>query len=213
MLLVANIITVARVGLALLCVMALWLDQSDVVCWGAIALTVYVMYLDALDGWVARKMNQDCKFGGVLDIACDRAVELLYPIVFSAMGWIPVWVPLLFLVRGTLVDSVRAHAGEKGFTAFGKQTMMQSALGKVLVASTFSRAFYNATKIVAYCLLIAAHTRLEANTALPAVAMGLVYFLSLLCLVRGLPVILEGGNIFYEGSSDTVPGVLKVKQS
>ncbi|MFX6040705.1 CDP-alcohol phosphatidyltransferase family protein, partial [Acinetobacter baumannii] len=79
------------------------------------------------------------KLGGVLDIAGDRAVELSYWVAFAALQWIPVWVPLVFLVRGTFVDGIRAALSEKGYTAFGANTMMQSELGKFIVASKTSR--------------------------------------------------------------------------
>ena len=104
--------------------------------------------------------------------------------------------PLLFLVRGTFVDALRSHAGEKGLTAFGANTMMQSPLGKFLVASNFSRFTYAVVKALAFCLVIAAHTKMMASTAVPTVALYLVYFSCLFCLVRGLPVLAEGASIF-----------------
>lgn len=192
---VANVLTVARVILALGTVSLLFVP-GEPVRWTAFVLTIFVIWADGLDGYFARKLKQTSKLGGVLDIAGDRAVELVYWIVFSVLGWIPVWIPILFVVRGTFVDAMRSHAAEDGFTAFGANTMMQSKLGKFLVASNFSRFSYAIAKAVAFCLMIAAHTAAGSVTVVPAVAGFCVYFSAAFCVVRGVPVFFEGENIF-----------------
>jgi phosphatidylglycerophosphate synthase len=154
-----------------------------------------VIYADALDGYLARKLNQTSKLGGILDIAGDRCVEMLYWIVFSVLQWIPVWVPILFLVRGTFVDAIRSFFSEQGYTAFGAKTLMQTKLGKFLVASNFSRFSYAVAKAVAFCLLIAAHTKLGLNYSLEPIALGFVYFSAAFCLIRGVPVLFQAANL------------------
>ncbi len=192
---VANVVTVSRVGLAL-GTLALLYMPSDQMRWTAFGLTAFIIYADALDGYLARKLNQTSKFGGILDIAGDRAVEMAYWIVFAALNWIPVWVPLVFLVRGTFVDAIRTYASEQGFTAFGAKTMMQSGIGKFLVASNFSRFTYAVVKALAFCVVIAAHTTTLTNTAAEQVGMGLVYASVVFCLLRGLPVFFESEFLF-----------------
>ncbi len=154
---VANVITVSRVVLALFTLALLYLPATNTILWTAFGLTVFVIWADGLDGYFARKLNQSSKFGAILDIAGDRAVEMAYWIVFASLGWIAVWVPLLYLVRGTFVDALRSQASEQGYTAFGAKTMMQSPLGKFLVASNFSRFTYAVVKALAFCLIIACH--------------------------------------------------------
>ncbi len=192
---VANVLTVGRVVLALVTVSLLFVPGEQF-RWAAFGLTIIVIWADGLDGYFARKLNQTSKLGGVLDIAGDRAVELVYWIVFAVLGWVPVWIPILFVVRGTFVDAMRSHAAEDGFTAFGAKTMMQSKVGKFLVASNFSRFSYAIAKAVAFCLLIAANTLAGRDTAVPAIANFCVYFSALFCVVRGVPVFFEGDNIF-----------------
>jgi len=191
---VANLVTIGRVGLALVTLGLLYLPGEEIL-WTAFGLTAVVIWGDALDGYLARKLKQSSRFGGMLDIAGDRIVEMAYWIVFAALGWIPVWIPLLFLVRGTFVDAIRAAASEQGFTAFGAKTMMQTAVGRFLVASNFSRFSYAVAKALAFCLLIAAHTRAGSVTVVASVAQFCVYFSCLFCLIRGLPVLIEGQNI------------------
>lgn len=199
---VANTITISRVVLAVVVLLFLFSGASagpvpdDRTLWTVFFLTIFIIWADGLDGFFARKFNQSSKLGGILDIAGDRVVELAYWIVFAALTWIPVWVPLLFLVRGTFVDAIRSHASEQGYTAFGDKTMMQSALGKFLVASNFSRFSYAVAKALAFCLVVAAHTALGKNYNLEPVALFLVYFSCAFCLIRGLPVIIESKSLF-----------------
>jgi CDP-diacylglycerol--glycerol-3-phosphate 3-phosphatidyltransferase len=191
---VANLVTVARVGVALATLGMLWLP-GDQWRWTAFVLTALVIWADALDGYLARKLKQTSKFGALLDIVGDRIVEMAYWIAFTALGWIPVWVPLLFLVRGNFVDAIRSAASEQGYTAFGEKTMQKSALARFLVASNFSRFTYAVAKAVAFCLLIAAHTRAGDGTIVPEVALILVYVTCAFCVIRGLPVLIEGKEL------------------
>jgi CDP-diacylglycerol--glycerol-3-phosphate 3-phosphatidyltransferase len=196
---VPNLITVSRVVLALATLALLYLpakENQQTLLWIAFALTVLVIWADGLDGYFARKLNQATKLGAILDIAGDRAVEMAYWIVFSSLGWIPVWVPLLFLVRGTFVDAMRSQASSEGYTAFGAKTMMQSGLGKFLVASNFSRFTYAVVKALAFCLVIAAQTAVLKDSWAQPTAIVLVYLSAAFCLVRGLPVLLESKGLF-----------------
>lgn len=193
---VANTITVSRVGLALVAIGLLWLPD-EAMRWTSFVLTGLVIWADGLDGYFARKLNQSSKFGGILDIAGDRAVEMCYWIAFCALGWIPVWIPLVYVVRGTFVDAIRSFASEQGYTAFGSKTMMQSAFGKLLVTSNFSRFTYAVTKAAAFCLLILAHTSFAAQYPLiGSLAILSTYIATGFCIVRGLPVLLESGHLF-----------------
>ncbi|MBY0547889.1 MAG: CDP-alcohol phosphatidyltransferase family protein [Candidatus Obscuribacterales bacterium] len=191
---VPNCITIGRVILALATVALLW-SPADNMLWTASVLTALVIWGDGLDGYFARKLKQTTTLGAVLDIAGDRVVEMMYWIVFAALNWIPVWIPLLYLVRGTFVDAIRSKATEKGLTAFGEKTMMESGLGKFLVASNFSRFTYAVTKAAAFCLIIAAQVSTMKDTVLPSVAMGCAYVAAAFCVVRGLPVFVEGRRL------------------
>ena len=201
---VPNLITVSRVVLALATLALLYLpakENQQTLLWIAFGLTVLVIWADGLDGYFARKLNQATKLGAILDIAGDRAVEMAYWIVFSSLGWIPVWVPLVFLIRGTFVDAMRSQASSEGYTAFGAKTMMQSGIGKFLVASNFSRFTYAVVKALAFCLVIAAQTAMLKDSWAQPTAIVLVYLSAVFCLVRGLPVLLESRGLFEKPSA------------
>ncbi len=190
----ANLISFIRTLLCLV-VVALLFFPSQGVYVACFILTVIVIWMDGLDGYVARKMNESSKAGAVIDILGDRIVEQVYWVTFLALGWIPLWIPLVVIVRGILVDGIRGLAFEKGFTAFGSTSMMESGMGKLLVSSNFSRWTYAFAKAVAFSFLILAHTpSLDPVIAEPIwmIAMSGVYISVFFCIVRGLPVLLEG---------------------
>lgn len=193
----ANLITLARTLLAFVVVAMLHVRTTGVYL-GAVALTIIVISMDALDGYVARKRNESTKFGAVVDILGDRVVEMTYWIIFVALGWIPAWVAIAIAARGIVVDGVRSIAFERGFTAFGKSSMMTTRIGAALVSSRASRAVYGVGKALAFCLLILLFT----PGLLPWISSGLrvvtyacVYATLLLCLARGTPVLMEARRL------------------
>jgi CDP-diacylglycerol--glycerol-3-phosphate 3-phosphatidyltransferase len=157
--------------------------------------------MDGLDGYLARKLNETSKFGSVFDILCDRVVEMVYWITFLALGWIPLWIPILIMTRGVLVDGFRAIAMEQGFTAFGDTSMMRSPLGAFLVSSRFSRCSYGTFKALAFSLLILAYIP-GLPIRLAPFAMVCVYITVFFCLIRGVPVLIEAKRFFKTPSSN-----------
>lgn len=194
----ANFVTIFRMILALIVVSLLFINNAAVYWW-AFGLTIIVIWMDGLDGYIARKFNETSKFGAVLDILGDRIVENVYWISFLALGWLPLWVPLVVLVRGIVTDGLRSVALEHGYTAFGKTTMMQSGLGKFIVTSNFSRFSYAVFKAVAFALLIAAHVPNQEYLYKDIVSF-LAYFSAyasvFFCVVRGIPVVIESKQFF-----------------
>ena len=159
-------------------------------------LLVLIVALDGLDGYVARKRHETSVFGSIFDVAIDRVVENVLWIVLADLDLVPIWVALIFIVRGSVVDSIRYAAISRGETAFG---MMRSPWGRFLVAGRFMRGFYGAIKTVAWgwIFLTQPWPRLNPELwadwsgAVAAATAVLVYASVILCLVRGAPVILE----------------------
>jgi phosphatidylglycerophosphate synthase len=188
----ANAVAITRAALAFLVVAILHTSRELYV--GAFVLTLVAIWMDALDGWVARRFGEVTRLGAAIDILTDRIVEMTYWIAFAALGWIPIWVPIVVVVRGLLVDGARAIAFEQGLTAFGSTTMMQSRLGQVLVSSRASRLAYGISKALAFSLMIlafASHVPPSLRDGLLAAALTSVYAAVVLCVVRGVPVLVE----------------------
>jgi len=160
-------------------------------------LVILIFVTDGLDGYVARKRNEASLFGALFDIAGDRIVELTLWIVTADNGLVPIWVPLVFIIRGVIVDTIRSsNAVAQGMAPFA---LMRSPLGKFLVAGKFMRGFYAAVKGCAFAGLA---LQRPFPVILPTLwgyvgwlLTGLTYFFVylavLLCIARGLPVIAE----------------------
>lgn len=192
----ANLVTLARLLLLLVIAWLYYLPPSP---WqfAGFFLTIFVFVSDGLDGYIARKRNETSLFGALFDIAGDRITELTLWIVAADTNLVPVWVPLVFIIRGVIVDTIRSSkAVAEGVTPFG---LMRSRFGKFVVASKLMRVLYAVVKASAF-------SGLALLTPFPAVLpelwayvdwliTGLTYFFVylsvLLCILRGLPVIAE----------------------
>ncbi len=185
----ANIITLSRIFLAFIAMGLLFYDVKYALV--SLILTIFAMWFDGLDGYVARKFNETSKLGAVLDIMGDRIVENLYWMSFCALGWISVLVPIIVLTRGIVTDSLRSLALAQGFTAFGEKTMMQGKIAKFIVASNFSRFTYAVCKALAFLLLIAGHLKFNTDHTLYIIGLICTWISVIFCVLRGLPVVFE----------------------
>ncbi len=191
----ANLITLTRFVLLFLLVSMAYRASPQ---WQLLdaPLLLLIIALDGLDGYVARRRGETSVFGSIFDIAVDRVVELTLWVVLGHLGLIPMWVAVVFIVRGTIVDSIRYGAISDGETAFG---MMRSSWGRFLVAGRFLRAVYGTVKAVTFgwVLLLQPLPALvpetwDAWSGVFGVVTGMLVFASVaLCLVRGLPVVIE----------------------
>lgn len=156
-------------------------------------ITVFIIALDGLDGIIARKVKAESKFGAFFDIACDRIVEILFVALFAILQWIPFWVLVVFLVRGILVDGIRGQVLKEGKTAFGETSMMQTKIGYFLTSSRFMRFSYGGIKMLAFSLMFLVKAGLYS---LYGIEMILIYLMTFYCIIRGIPVLIEGKRFF-----------------
>lgn len=191
----ANIITLFRFFL-LFGLVALTVKASPTWQLAAPPLLVLIIALDGIDGYVARLRGESSNFGAMFDIIVDRVVENVLWIVLTYLGQAPLWVTLLFITRGIVVDSIRQAAVKRGETPFG---MMRSRLGRFLVAGRFMRGFYGAAKAVTFAWLLllvplpqtAPAFWQDWQGAMTLAGAVLTYLSVILCLLRGAPVIVE----------------------
>jgi CDP-diacylglycerol--glycerol-3-phosphate 3-phosphatidyltransferase len=191
----ANLITLGRCLLLLLLLVVIYWGTPELQLLNA-PLVLLMISLDGVDGWVARRRGEESVFGATFDIAADRVVENVLWVVLAHLGLIGVWVPLLFIVRGNLVDAIRSKGAAEGTAAFD---MMRTPLGRFLVAGRCMRGFYAVVKAVTFAWVLlwqpfpALAPDFWALWADPvrAVSLALVILSAALCVVRGLPVIIE----------------------
>ncbi len=191
---IPNIISIFRTALTIaLAIFILKDSENKDLLNFAFWLTWFVIALDGIDGIIARALKITSDFGAFFDIACDRIVELIYISLFVILQWVPFWILVVFLVRGILVDGIRGFANKEGKTAFGEKSMMVSQLGKFLTSSRFMRAFYGAIKALAFATMFIVQAYYPNFLNLE---MLLIYLMTLTCIIRGIPVLIEGKRYF-----------------
>ena len=167
----------------------------------AVALTIAAIALDGVDGYLARTRGMATPLGAQLDILGDRVVENLFFTFFAVAGLISLWLPILFFVRGTVIDFLRGLATRAGRSGFGNSSMQETRWGRALVASRESRAAYAILKCVCFCylgLLVPVErghvSWLDASVRSSLLLAGqiLASAAGVFCVVRAVPVVWEG---------------------
>lgn len=191
----ANWITLSRIPL-LGCIIAMLYTENATLQIIAAPLILLLILMDTFDGVLARARGETSLLGSVLDIAADRAVEYALWVVFAHLRMISVAIPLIVLVRGTFVDSVRSVAPARGLKPFD---LMRTQVGRFLVGSPWLRTPFGVAKATAFILLAWAYgfgTLGHAwagglNLAAQIASWVAVAF----CLARGLPVLIEAPRV------------------
>jgi CDP-diacylglycerol--glycerol-3-phosphate 3-phosphatidyltransferase len=196
----ANTITLARIPVLVAVVLMLYLGSPQVRILTA-AVVVVLIFMDTLDGIVARHRQEVGMVGSKLDIAVDRIVEFVMWVVYADIGLISVAIPIIVIIRGGLVDTVRSFSLVWGETSFG---MMKTKWGRRLVASGFMRSLYGLAKGLAFCTLALAlglqglwAGTPKAGWADAVLLVGVVtsWIAAALCIIRGAPVLLEARTL------------------
>lgn len=187
----ANSITLARFPLLILLVLVIFFGGA-VGRFLAAPGVILLIVLDAVDGIVARRRGETTLLGSVLDIAADRAVEIVLWVVFASLSLISLVIPITFIIRGALTDSVREVGYAGGKTAHAQ---MHSDWGHWLVAGRPMRAGYGLAKAAAFAMLALTLALQTIDSSwLPPVWMTstiLSWIATVLCIVRGVPVVME----------------------
>ena len=178
----ANIVTFSRIVILFVLAFAIQINNF----WVRLAcffLIPVIFYMDSLDGYLARKLNCASKLGSVLDVAGDRIVENVLWVLLAYLDVIPVWIPIIVLVRCFLTDGFRSVALANGFTTFA---MMKSRLGWWLVASPLSLTSYAILKAVIFTIGVGIWSFNFGDIAWLVISFNILLYLTLaLCLVRG----------------------------
>lgn len=156
----ANLLTVLRV-LLIFVIIAVWSRDATIdSVWldlAMVPLLAWAIFMDALDGWAARRFNEESEAGALFDIAGDRIVELALWTFFaikldpSGQPLVALWVPMAMIARTVLTDVIRSVAFGQGRTPFGSNSMQNSEWARQLTSSRWSRALYGGMKAVAFC--------------------------------------------------------------
>jgi cardiolipin synthase len=122
---IPNVITVGRIGL-ILCFGVLLVMGNDVL---AIAALAIAGVSDWLDGFLARRWNQQTELGRILDPAADRILTVVVVLGLAVRDIVPWWLVAVLLARDVVVG-IALLLGRKR----GRPTPHVTFMGKLATA-------------------------------------------------------------------------------
>ena len=140
---VANALTVLRLVLVPVFLVALFQDGGDSAPWRVAAFVTFVVasVTDRIDGELARRHNLVTDFGKIADPIADKALVGAALIGLSVLGELPWWVTVVVLVREVGVTALRLVVIRHGVMPASRggkvKTMLQSvAIGLLVLPTT-----------------------------------------------------------------------------
>ncbi len=108
---IPNLLTLGRIAMLPILLVLVWLP-GDGVRWVALAVFCVAAVTDFLDGWLARRLDQQSAFGRMLDPIADKLlVAGLLMGLATADDW-PVWgvvAAVVIVLREILLSGLREH--------------------------------------------------------------------------------------------------------
>ena len=122
-----NKITLARIGLIpIFLVVYLATPFGEMVnTWTALVIFVIAASTDALDGYLARKLQLVSNFGKLIDPLADKMLVCSVLVAFTYTGSVPAWATILIIVREFYISGFRQLALEQNLV------VAATGLGKV----------------------------------------------------------------------------------
>lgn len=151
-----NIITIARI--ALVPVLILLLKDQDY----AAGLIVFVIAgaSDALDGYLAKRLNVQSRLGAILDPVADKLLLVSAYVMLAVLGHIPFWLVLVVVFRDLLIVGgymlYTSHAGPVKMrpSILSKlNTLMQITLVAVILAQQAAGLAWPLAEVLVYVVL------------------------------------------------------------
>jgi cardiolipin synthase (CMP-forming) len=141
LLLVPNLISLGRIAGVLVSAIFFFAEW-----WGpALALGVASGFTDYLDGYFARKLNQQSELGVLLDSLADILAALICMTVGVYFRLWPVYLLIAWGIRDMTVLAIRASAAQQGFaiptSMLGKVAMNFTGYGYIFLAVDLFRPF------------------------------------------------------------------------
>ncbi|MEV6911923.1 CDP-diacylglycerol--glycerol-3-phosphate 3-phosphatidyltransferase [Amycolatopsis sp. NPDC051071] len=106
---IANLLTMSRLVLVPLFIMALFAGDGSDTFWRAIATALFAIasFTDQVDGWVARKYGLITDFGKIADPIADKTLIGAALVGLSVLGELGWWVTIVIAIREIGVTLLR----------------------------------------------------------------------------------------------------------
>lgn len=163
----ANALTSVRALLAPVLVWLLVGGRYEYALWAFLAAGLS----DALDGFVARRLNQFTRFGAILDPVADKLVIVSCVVTLAALDLLPVWLAWVIGARDLVIV-----AGALSFRLrFGRLEMAPLLAGKLNTLIQISLILLVLLQAAAWLDVSAWLPAAHAATALAAMVSGAQY--------------------------------------
>ncbi|MDX2319390.1 MAG: CDP-alcohol phosphatidyltransferase family protein [Moritella sp.] len=117
-----NALTTLRLLLAAPICLLILDENYSAVLW--IALIAGIS--DAVDGWLARKLNIESRYGSIVDPLSDKVMLISSYLAFAVVGLVPWWVAVIIVAR----DAVIVSGALVYYGLFGRYEVAPSIWGK-----------------------------------------------------------------------------------
>ncbi len=159
-----NILTYGRI-VAVPVVACLLLWGGDPARWVALGIYIVAAITDFLDGYLARKWQQQSALGRMLDPIADKVLVSVVLLVLAADGVLDgghIWAAIIILAREVLVSGLREFLGELRVSvpvtqiAKWKTTAQLLAIGFLIAGPTGDKFIAHTTQVGIVFLWVAA---------------------------------------------------------
>lgn len=192
----ANIVTLLRFPLLFIYIVLIYTKNPTVIFW-CVPFIVLITLMDSFDGLIARARGEVSLLGSVLDIAVDRAFEIILWVTYAHLGLISVVIPIIAITRGTLTDAIRSVGMSSGEAAFDQ---VKHPISRFVVSSRFMRDIYGTIKGTAFALLTLSLGLIAMNHPwqfwINIIAQVFSWTAISLTIIRGFPVLAESYKLF-----------------
>jgi len=181
-----NVLTYARIAAVPALVACLMLVEGDAGRWAAFWLFVGAAITDWLDGYLARRLEQQSTLGRMLDPIADKLIVgavLIMLVHDRTIDGVSMWAAIVILCREILVSGLREFLAEL------KVTVHVTALAK----------WKTAAQMVALAVLIAGPAGDRIIPGITAFGIGLLWLAAVLTLWTGYDYLKAGIRHAMEG--------------
>lgn len=159
-----NAITMSRIAL----VPVLILTLKDQHFGAALAVFLVAGVSDALDGFLAKRLNMTSRLGAILDPAADKILLVSAYVMLTILAYVPFWLMLCVAFRDLLIVV--------GYLAY------TSLYGPVAMRPSFLSKLNTVAQITLICVIL---TQNAADVAFPDLVRGLVFLVLATTVVSG----------------------------
>lgn len=132
---------------------------------------------DAIDGFVARKMNWVSNFGKFWDPLADKILtnSVLFCLASPQLNIVPIWIPIIMLIRDVIIDGTRMMSAKNNIVVpanwWGKVKTINIMIA-IIVAFFIGGNYHNVTSAYYW----AAQNILMYTSTVLSLVSGVIYY-------------------------------------